>query len=149
MKKKLFWSYSPIYVSHCRNIFYFFRSSSMVNVCRCEFFSQVHRFRSSWSSQVIIPLIWWYLNYVKDKFFNVSETLRNKVLRKSELATLLEGASNQFSKIIEDKNFLILLWCFTCGKLAVNVKVSCIKCSRTSVMLIWHVKNIKTVRHVQ
>ena len=41
-----FWSYSPINVHRCGNIYYIFGQVHHVNVRHCQLFGQVHQFRS-------------------------------------------------------------------------------------------------------
>ena len=50
--KSYFWSYSPIHVLHCDNIYYIFGQVHHVNVRRCQLFGHVHRFRSYSFGQV-------------------------------------------------------------------------------------------------
>ena len=42
----LFWSYLPVHVHHCGNIYYIFGQVHYVNICRCQLFGHVHQFRS-------------------------------------------------------------------------------------------------------
>ena len=52
---RYFWSYSPIHVHRCGNIYIIFDQVPHVNVHRCQLFGHIHQFRSSWFGQVNNP----------------------------------------------------------------------------------------------